>query len=334
MIHSQENVFESVEGQWERNLNDARLAIESESPPETLKSVLTLMKFNELSHNYEDSIASTAEHRKKRLQEIEEVYRLKSQIIPTIGTELEVPLEVISDEQKLILDKIGIRCQTEEYDVIEIAPFYSYSASTQSRMLQEYVYLGINQENIRKEKQIDTSLHLNFGVPQNINPFSVDFLLETRVLTDAITYGFTPPERIFSRKTHSSRELKPAWKGLSAWRLELRTPDFSSTTTFRMLEEVQLLTAACFAHLRDLSDQEISEEELKLSSLWTEFVVKVKSLLDENGLNISEEDGALYDVSPSKTFRLLSGNPTISKSFREVITKTSKKIKEIVQLDI
>lgn len=335
MTRAHENIFEFIEGQWERNLNDARLIIESESPPETLKPVFTLMKYNELSHDYEDSVAPNVKHRKNRLQEVEEAYRRKSEIVPTMGVELELPRGVISPSQREVINGCGIRCEDENLGVCEIAPFYSYSALTQSRILEEVYHLGVNNENIKEGGKIDSSLHVNYGVPKSLFSGIDNSRLnqEIKIFVDAVTYGFVSANRILNRKTNSSSDIKPAWKGKHPLRLELRTPDFASRTTFRMLEETQVLVASLFAFLKDIKEESLSEEELRLSLVWTEFRLEVESLLAEFNL-FNEDDRRLYDSNSGYVSRFLSSNPQISGSFRELITKTSKKIKEIVQLDI
>lgn len=319
----------------DEQVQDATNVAEAECRVPSVLPAYKLMVFNELySPDAFKHTPDVLERRLKQLKEIELTYQKKFPLIPTIGVELEVPKNWISISQRDVIDGFYIHCTPENDSVTEISPFFSFSSHTQSRILEECVKLGINPEK-QPEKDLErTSVHINLGIPEEMRDDTEHFIHETRSLTDAMTYGFVPPERIKWRKTRESRQVKSAFGPHSSLRLELRTPDFSSSTTFRMLEEVQLLAAACFAYIKDQDEVEVSEDELKLSSVWATFRLEVQTLLEDNKLDVEKGAKPLYDTNPDTLFRLLSSKPQITKSFRSLITRTSKEIKKIVQLDL
>lgn len=194
----------------------------------------------------------------------------KKLILPTIGIEIEIPgkfekITTLQDHDFFdATQKLGIPAGYDQ--IYEFATGYSYSAKTQSMLAHELIRGGFIQTKTKEGKnQIDGkgdfSLHVNLGFPNKFVSSKLEAAAD--VLTNALTYGFTSPERLKKRKTSTrvnfelaeaaqqSTDSKDNWK-----RLEIRSLEVRDETLYRLLSEAQLLGAALFSNFSTANSED------------------------------------------------------------------------------
>lgn len=303
----------------------------------TAEPACQLMAYNTLTSGEFENNETTLIKQIKRLSQIEWTHRHKK-LLPTIGIELELPKEVFTQEQINVLNRSGIICSPDHFyvDQMEVAPSFSYSSEVQSRILEECAKLGINRENINTREYTDSSLHINLGIPKEINTKDDDYKFDRRVLVDAITYAYVSATRIFNRKTDESVKEKPAAESQtdSVLRLEIRTAEFADKSTYRMLKEVQLLAGSFFAFAKEkqgkLLQTSSENKEAKMSAIWDSFRVHALDILSEFG--IFDKEQALYDRDRKTAAIFIKEVPELKKSLRSLFTTYAWKIRQVVEL--
>ena len=277
--------------------------------------------------------------------------------LPTIGTEIEIPrslpvrgnrLALFEASRKLGIPKTGT--QDEEW---EFAVPYTYSAEAQNAYLHELIRGGyIETEESDEGKRIKAggrgtfSLHLNIEIPKDVTRGRPEFtehahldpfhLAATR-LSFALSSAFSSAERITNREYvhpviwgHSSEWSKPKRKQArdsedneSARRLEIRSLEVRDQTLYRLLHEIQNLSAALFSEFRTERD---GAEEI-LAGIWERFH------------EASDDLARQYGVSPfgldlgetEKTLKIATAihSSDFQKEMRSLVTSFSQEV-EIV----
>ncbi len=261
---------------------------------------------------YEEAIR-TCQH----LIRLEAQYAQAKAILPTIGVEVEVPSEVFTVQHREVLDLLEIPNYHQDEDLNEMNPDFSYSPWVQARLLQDLALWGAvplasvtqpeGRPRVSKERPL--SLHVNFGYPKDLNPHALGSWEGIYAINDVLTWAFTSPKRLMSRKTSQSVQLKedaqPSEYG-SRFRLELRAGEFRDFPTYRLLAESQCLMSIFYASQeRARVNGRLSEAQEVLADLWLplqEEVIQLsegfsltENIADSNALFLTEKmaDGSL-----------------------------------------
>ncbi|OGD73604.1 hypothetical protein A3K29_05805 [Candidatus Collierbacteria bacterium RIFOXYB2_FULL_46_14] len=318
---------------------EAKMAVfRMDNVEETVKGELLLYAYNFLTthENITDADREWLANRLNRINVIEKRYRDGAILLPTVGNELEMQPVFDRARHRKILESLGISLMNEQDDLLEVNHGYSYSPSTQSRLLEELTKLGaIDLEENENGSLIISpenvlSLHLNFGIPQEI-----ETVIESTggtdidVLVDGLVYAFVSPHRLRVRKssgfsysiktTNVSRTEKSGGR-----RLEIKITEFKNFPTFRLNQESQELVGAMFADMKRANGVELSEKEVVMADLWQEFKKEVVDLRLKYDI-----PAALYNKSKEKAAKVAE-NENLRNDMRQVVDTYSRKIREIV----
>lgn len=163
------------------------------------------------------------------------------------------------------------------------------------------------------------------------------FRVSVDTLTNAFTYAFTSPERLRKRKTRSRHSIsdnatektkKPSRKiehlfdeSDDILRLEVRSLEVRDKTLYRMLSEIQNISAALFSCHR----QEKDGGDEALGESWKTFQEKAWVILRQFGLQLDD-----LDKNPDASIAVLNRTP-LQDEFRRLITATSSEIAGILR---
>ncbi|MCE9548914.1 hypothetical protein K8Q98_00735 [Candidatus Nomurabacteria bacterium] len=319
-------------------------------PPLRLRIILDKLANPNLTNEeiYERNKAF-AEHLSKRESEFMD----PNNPLPTIGIEIEIPNEDFLPIFRSIFDQIDIPNVSETEGKHEMNPNFSYSPWVQARMLQEITNLGIvplkkgdGKKIIDPEKPL--SLHINFGIPNTIrnwermiegadsNPEATE-VPELGLINDILTFAFSSSNRIKNRKTSESihfhkgaREtLKDTGNNKFIYRVEFRATEFKDYSTYRLLAESQRIMGMFISSVKRQEKVPMSGAEEKLALLWDEFKKEAEAYLyGEEKLETNLFDKYMYLAS-----RVMETRPEVRKNCRALITKYSKRVAEILNLD-
>ncbi len=268
----EEHISPEVREQIEKNIEKVdELTLKEEVAPTALPAI-RLHMFNFLQKKPESSETELEEEfdRMKKLSDLEKKCAEKRNPLPTIGIEIEIPGYILTGQKLSILRSFSIPNHEEALDNLwEVNPDYSYSATTQSRIIQELGHLGaipIDKGTKKVDSNEQLSMHVNFGMPEGITEKMLEktkYKERIKVLNDLIIYAFTSPERLLARKTTRSLEIKndalASEKGPKTQRnsrlsgnarLELRAGEFRDQSSFRMLTESQRLMAMLISYIK------------------------------------------------------------------------------------
>lgn len=187
----------------------------------------------------------------------------------------------------------------------EFSPPPSYTAQVQSRILCELIKGGFIPRLINSDdphhihRLLDyklVSLHVNLGVPAWLAARQFDAGLDNNdnitFLSAAFCLAFSSAQRLLFRTTQSIANIKeadPTNKSPSEkpQRIEIKALEVRNASTYRLLEEIQLITASNFAYLcgNDESLAEIWEEMRgELEKLFDTFNIEPKILANRKGV--------------------------------------------------
>ena len=262
--------------------------------------------------------------------------------LPTVGIEIELPIEWLNKEKVYVLNALGISNYEETFTGIwEVNAQYSYSATTQARLIQELVNLGAVPTKTDSDKISATeplSLHLNFGIPtdfENIPPnnsFFDTYNSQVRSLNDLLVYAFTSVDRLRQRKSRTSvkeRETKVVsihnQSKLSWRRLELLAVEFKDSSSFRMILDAQKLMSMLVAYAKYDYKMTHSETEELLAKLWISFEAEVSGYLQAKKL----EPNAV-DIDPVLVEEMLE-NSDLRTHCRSIISNYSTSVDAILK---
>lgn len=318
---------------------------------ETAAPAVKLYMFNRLLSNPQFTQAEINKELIKinRLSELERESSEESNPLPTIGIEIETINEnpVLRNKFGTILKKMGIPHYIEMTDELEVNTHFSYNAITQARIIQELAKMGVIRleayKNNQKQRVPDSdmlSLHINFGLPNEIKSvlgYNKDMLYK---LNDVVTAAFCSPNRIWNRKTNTSinwdkeateskkhkKNYPVAYADTNYTRLELRATEFKDYPSFRMLVETQRLAAMLIANLKTFTNlRNINTVENALSDLWQEFYMEADEYFEKIGYNQAN----MVDEDPEKMIDIMR-NTNIKKYCRSLISKYSRAADQII----
>ncbi len=283
---------------------------------------------------------------------VESVARSTKGVLPSIGIEIEVPIDFIDERSIFVLNKIGIPNDEETVPVDrpvnlhEINPSPTYSAWTSNRILQGLVGVGaipIHESEESGKREIENeeplSLHINFGIPYDLfraGSSSIEFFENEHIdymyiLSDAMNIAFTSERRLKMRKTNESVLTKDDSVDSSynsvAYRVELRAQEFKDYTTCRMMVESQYLAACLFAGLKSLENIRQDVVGDKLSDLWSVFCDDSVSVLRRYGI---EKRDIIRKNRGKVASSIISQNPSLVVEMRKLFTCHARSAMKII----
>ncbi len=307
------------------------------------------------------------------LQELATLNRLSTQEkefssaenpLPSIGIEIEMPTFSLTPERVAILNALGIPHYKEsEPKLWEVNARFSYSPWTQARLLQELAMLGaipLTEEannTTRKVKKVPKdealSLHINFGLPPEINTNEFKKPLPSFSTLNAIlTYAFVSPQRLYKRKTtiafavtddnvNANKKMAspPPDTQKKLFRLELRATEFRDFPTFRLLVESQRLVAMLISHLKEKHYTPMTALEKKLAKYWDEFFIAAKILLKKFNLEDTDMVDSINandekDTTKIKALTTLLTTTDLKKECRRLITHHSAAVAKLLKNEL
>lgn len=325
----------------------------------TARPVINLHLYNFIARNENvDELDLQKEFNKiNRLSKLEKEYSSEGNILPTIGIEIEVPIENLTQDKVKILNKLNIPNHEERKDSLwEMNPDFSYSPWAQAQMIQELADMDAlplkeSPKNSKKKIVNDEilSLHVNFGMPNSVQKRIMENnYTSITYMNDALTYAFSSPERIAGRKTKTAIGLeddaKESKKNTNKdessigkrklMRLELRAQEFRDYPTYRMLVESQRIAALLIAEMTLSGKIGISREERDLVILWQKFENDIKDLFDKFDLEKGMVDSyrGTYKIIEILKEPESDIKPNLKKSCREIISRYSKEVAKILKL--
>ena len=283
--------------------------------PEKIVPVLNLHIFNDLIQGRGNYSEGDKEKMLKKFRSFIETEREAeaSLFLPTIGVEVEVPSKFdVNNELCRATEELGIPKDSDES--WEFSTDFSYSAHTQSALVHELIRGGfIETENDKEEngKKIrgsgDFSMHVNIGIYPEIqellykgdHQFRSKFENAADTLVNALTYGFTSPDRLDKRKTSSRLDIsKDSESGkkkrssrepnadLKTKRIEIRSLEVRDKTVYRLLSEAQLVGETLLSSFLE----ERSGANVDLSEVWEQFEKRVRDVLKRENINREDID--------------------------------------------
>lgn len=265
--------------------------------------------------------------------------------LPTIGFEVESPkkpFDRVNDSEKyakffdtitMPRNKVNGRVdQPTGSDFWEFSPPPSYSAIVQRRILHELIRgrfipsLRYSQHPDDVKTYLDeklVSLHINLGIPKKVARELPNIQNDPDVLlfSSMFAYAFTSPLRLKHRAQQVYTDIKDADEttksGGKNKRLELKAFEVRTEAVYRLMEEVQLLSAGLFAEVGDYRED--------LAEKWKEAAEDVRVLYKR------------YTVEP-EFIRLreraseLAGNSEFVQLLRKTITYYALNIRNLISL--
>ncbi len=286
----------------------------------------------------------------ERMNAQEQWYRRCRQM-PTVGIEIEVPVEFLDTSDVALLEQLEIPGEYEDpSDLYEVNPVYTYSPWPQARIVQSLAELNMlpiaRDGKIREDKTL--SLHINFGVPKELSEhddlgFDMSKLPESYLLANAMAIGFGPTRRLAERKTihmlHYKNDAKESSKNRvynedeefasSAMRFEVRATEFRDFPTYRLLAEGQLVAAAMFASFEVEHIKYVYNETEQMALAWKECESTIKQHLHEADIQLRDIDGRSEDV-----WNVIGSmkNTNIQNEMRKAIHNCAQKVSTILEI--
>lgn len=207
--------------------------------------------------------------------------------LPTIGWEVEIPRKPFQTSRAgmyaLFFDFMGLPRNRNHTSIVpgnpstyayssflwEFSTAPAYSAVVVSRTLCELIKGGfiphlegpvtaLDRRNLLDDKLV--SLHINLGIPPWLfnrpREGAIDSQEDIVLLASSFELAYTSPERFTYRSQSSMVGSKTAEQtaknnGPQAYRLELKAFEVGGANTYRLMEEIQLVTAATFNAMAD-----------------------------------------------------------------------------------
>lgn len=307
-----------------------------------LSSALRLHMYNVFSENHDRETVDREVAKMEKLVSDEDKYKNPLNPLPTVGIELEVPDKFLDKQKVKILDLLRVPNYMEinrqsGYQLWEINPNFSYNPSVQSRILQELASMEFVPLTEREngtyvvDKNFPLSLHINFGVPFAVEEQTdrLNLNIESKKFADIMTYAFTSPERMKTKKndeivTVRTGNVLPSIKnkkeGDNLKRLEFQAAEFGDYPTFRLLKESQAIASALFSYVKSINGLKLSSQEEQLKNIWKNFVDDASATMGKRGLEFGE-----FSLFKDKAIDALRDVEFV-KQMRDVITRYSKSI--------
>jgi len=289
-----------------------------------------------------------------RFSKMEKECSKEGNILPTIGIEIEVSDEILTRDRIRVLDACGIPNEAESQTDAYAKPLWemmappSYSSWTQGQYLQGLADLGgipIDPATGRVPEDEMLSLHLNFGIPEEIRGSDVyNFANVVSLTNNLIGFAYASPERIRGRKTYDAMHLKSDAKGTKKnknesdndhgrvpLRVELRLGEFRDMPTYRMLTEVQRIMAMLFSSLKSRRKGTVlTEPERQLSVLFNQFQQKVTDIIEPEVMKVGHPDYMkIFDQDKELSASIIE-NTDIQPKARKLIYEYSHLIAKVL----
>ncbi|KKS92797.1 MAG: hypothetical protein UV68_C0035G0007 [Candidatus Collierbacteria bacterium GW2011_GWC2_43_12] len=305
---------------------------------ETTREALLMYAFNFLRSHPKMSGQERKRlvRRLKILSKEEEKYRSAEVPLPTVGLELEIPLVPDREIYQEIIEALQIKTYDEQEDLWEVINAFSYSSGLQMRVLEELIKMRampIADPEIRNifYKEMMLSLHINLGVPKDIEGVIGEFDEEIDILVDGLVYGFVSPLRLRHRKTRNDgiswdikdHEVQKSEKS-GKKRLEIKVTEFSDATSYRMIDEAQILAGAMFAYIKNQLGLPVSSIEKEMAGEWACHRLCITKILNSHRLMPK-----LYNCHPESAVEAAK-NLKLRKEMRKAVDGCSAVIKKIV----
>ncbi len=224
--------------------------------------------------------------------------------LPTIGWEVEIPRKPFQTSRAgmyaLFFDFMGLPRNKNHTSIVpgdtpSTSPFFwefstapAYSAVVANRTLCELIKGGfipylegpataLDRRNLLDDKLV--SLHINLGIPSWLfnrpREGAIDSQEDAVLLASGFEFAYTSPERFTHRSQTSVVVSKPAEQTAKnndpqAYRLELKAFEVGSANTYRLMEEIQLATAATFSAMAD--------RDLPLTTVWQKTKSRIQAV--------------------------------------------------------
>jgi len=333
-------------------INKAKdLVADLENIPDKIKPAIRLYFFNNIiarkgkepENGYDQEIQDVLNRFKVYIDD--EKNAEESKILPTIGTEIEIPDKF----KEFTIEDYDLFYATEDLGIpagkdvrYEFAPQYSYSAKSQSILVHELIRGGfIETKSQDGKKEIrgegDFPLHINLGFPAHYitKENKEKFEQSADSLVNALTYAFSSYERLKKRTDKFRFKTRPAENpesinqagsakdvGKEWQRLEIRSLEVRDSTLYRLLSETQLLGVALFSNFYH---EDLRQKNLK--NIWQDFEEKVNDIIKEYHLDYND-----IDDSKLKS-RLILKYSQLSDKMRNLITDSSLLIRQVLRED-
>lgn len=222
------------------------------------------------------------------LRQVEKSVSSPDNPLPTIGWEVEIPRKPFNVSRAgmyaLFFDFMGLPRNRDRTSVVPGSPstyarsssFFwefstapAYSAAVASRTLCELIKGGfiphldgsstaLDRRDLLDDKLV--SLHINLGIPSWLFNEPREGTIESQedivLLASSFEFAYTSPERFSYRSQTSvvgskSAEQTTKNNDPQPYRLELKAFEVGSANTYRLMEELQLVTAATFGAMAD-----------------------------------------------------------------------------------
>lgn len=341
VLTARELVSDAPEFNFERARQAASL-LQSRGLPEfpALNLALALRIYNQDETGVEEAFQPT----KRRLSQMIAGEITASDLTdprPTIGFEVESPKKSFDKERdssnySYFFDAIGMprnkaNAGTNAAIFWEFSPPPAYSAAVQRRILHELIQgrfiptLLYSQDPVDIRTYLDdklVSLHINLGIPNLIQRGLVNFKNELDVLlfSSMFAYAFTSPLRLQQRNQTIFTDVKEAEQtaksGGQYRRLELKAFEVGNETTYRLMEEVQLMGTALFADVGDYRED--------LALIWREVSNQAKLIYE-----IYKVDVTLLKDNRTEAAQKV-GNPEFVRTLRHLITTSALNIRSLI----
>jgi hypothetical protein len=268
----------------------------------------------------------------RKMQELadkEQKYKANEKV-PTIGTEIEIPKEWMGKGVATELDTLGIHNEEEpHHDTLwEINQNWSYSYAVQARVIEECRKMEVVRN---PENDGALSLHVNFGIPKFINNhIRIHDNLYSLEFVNASAAAYSSVNRLKRRKTTSTYSVKEDADDnpkTGYYRFEIRPHEFKDKQAYKMLFELQMLTAGFFAFSKDKFAPEASDkQDLELSKEWQEFMDKCNALFDKYG--IKREN--LPDTDYTEQILVMENDPEFVPSIQKLFSEYAIRLRDII----
>ena len=287
----------------------------------------------------ENRVAEKLNFLARRLEREENKLANPENPLPPVGIETELPDEIFPPALKTTLPLIDIPCEPENPRLFEVNPRPTYSAKVQNEIMNSLDALGL----VHHDPKSPTSLHINFGIPANINAGALEPRKgEIFLISNLFVYAFSSADRVLEKEIKKSfllKTAKPVNKiGESKqggkmeierfqFRLEFRATEFNDYPTYRLLTESQHIMGMFLAHLEKmLGHTDISINQERLAVLWEEFEKEVSQFLYE----VQGLEPRLVDNDRARASSVMESRPELREKCRALMTKYSRIIQEII----
>lgn len=205
-----------------------------------------------------------------------------------------------------------------------VTPFFwefstapAYSAAVANRTLSELIKGGfiphlegpataLNRRELLDDKLV--SLHINLGIPSWLFHKPGERNVETQedaiLLASAFEFAYTSPERFTHRAQTSvvlSKTAEQTAKNNNSevFRLELKAFEVGNASTYRLMEEIQLVAAASFSAMAERDDPLTSVWQMtkeRISALYKKYYLEPQFIIDRTAANMVRDGDVQRDL--------------------------------------